>query len=332
MLRTLLKWTAIVVGSALLLLAAAVVFLSIKKPAQRPASAARFEATPARLARGKYVVEALADCMGCHSDRDYTRWGAPVVEARRGVGGAAFNEANSGVPGVVCAQNITSDRATGLGAWTDGEIARAIREGVDRHGDALFPMMPYAYYHAMSDEDVEAVVVYLRTLPPIANAVPPKHIKFPVSLFVKSAPAPIEGPVATPNDATDHLAYGKYLVTVGGCRECHTAHDDHGQLVPGRDFAGGWKLTGPWGTVVTANITPDAATFVGSATKEQFIARFKAFASMTAENAPKTKGDTTIMPWMAMSRLTEQDLGAMYDYLRTVAPIHNVVTSFPGPG
>src|SRR5690349_12687193 len=102
----------------------------------------KVQATPARLARGKYLF-ALADCDGCHSQRDFSRFGGPVVESGRGRGNVF--PPDMGLPGTVVAPNITPDRETGIGTWTDGEKMRAIREGVDKDGRALFPMMPYPF-------------------------------------------------------------------------------------------------------------------------------------------------------------------------------------------
>jgi len=89
------------------------------------------------------------------------------------------------MPGMVVAANITPDRETGIGGWTDGEKIRAIREGVDRDGRVLFPMMPYGNYRLMSDEDVYAVVAYINSLPAVRNPLPATAIKFPVSLLIK---------------------------------------------------------------------------------------------------------------------------------------------------
>jgi mono/diheme cytochrome c family protein len=311
-----------------LLAGAGLGWLIVRAPDRRPASAEKVEATPERLARGKYLVVNVADCVGCHSDFHADRFALPIKKGTEGQGGFPFDK-KLGVPGLVQAQNITQDRETGLGAWTDGEIIRAVREGVDRNGKALFPMMPYPYFRSMSDEDVRSVVAYLRTLPPIHHAVAPRKLDFPVNLLIKFAPKPVVAPVSAP-DPGDSLAYGKYLVTVAGCQECHTAHDDKGQLVAGREYAGGWVMPGPWGRVVSANITPDPDTYIGKATREEFIGRFKAFEGMDGEDAPvATPGKNTVMPWARFSGMTREDLGAIYDYLKTLRPIPHKVDSFP---
>ena len=319
-----------VAGGILLILFAVagcgLTWLTVKKPDSRAASVEPVLSTPARLARGEYLVHHVADCLNCHSDH-LTTFGMPVKPGTEGQGGFVFDK-NLGIPGVVAAQNITPDRETGIGAWSDGEILRAMREGVDRQGNALFPMMPYKHFRTMSDEDADSIVVYLRTLKPIRNKVPDKHIDFPVNLAIKFDPRPVGGAITSP-DPHNTVAYGGYLAELA-CVECHTPHDSRNQLIAGRDFSGGWTMRGPWGRVVTANLTPDPNTFIGRASKDEFIGRFRAFASMNASNSPAVPpGRNTIMPWLTFSKMTDQDLGSIYDYLRTVKPIANKVTSFP---
>jgi hypothetical protein len=320
----------IVGGVALVLIAIVagiVTYLSLRKPASRPASTEKIEVTPQRLARGEYLVNNVSDCLGCHSDHG-PGFAFPVKPGTEGQGGFVFDK-KLGFPGVVAAQNITPDPEDGLGKWTDGEILRAIREGVDRNGDALFPMMPYAHLRSLGDEDAKSIVVYLRTLKPVRNRVTGKHIDFPVNLLVKLVPKPLDGPVAAPNPH-DRVAYGKYLTTIGGCYECHTPHDAHGHLLTEKPFSGGWTMRGPWGRVVTANLTPHPDSYIGRATKEEFIARFHSFAQFTAATSPvPPKGRNTVMPWLAFAHMTDDDLGAIYDYLKTVTPVANKVDSFP---
>jgi hypothetical protein len=326
--KTFLK---IVGGLALVivaLVAGVVSWLAVRNPASRPASAEKIEATPARLARGHYLVEHVSDCLGCHSDHT-AKYGFPVKPGTEGEGGFVF-DVKLGFPGVVAAQNITSDPEFGLGKWTDGEILRAFREGVDRKGGALFPMMPYKHFRYMSDEDAKSVVVYLRTLKAVHRGVPDKHIDFPVNLFVKFAPKPLDGPVQAPDPQKDHIAYGGYLVRIGGCIECHSPHDDKNNLIEAKMLSGGWQMIGPWGRNITPNLTPTRDGYLGRATREEFIGRFKAFEAMNAENAPVAQpGRNTVMPWLPLSHMSEDDLGAMYDYLKTLKPIANKVNPFP---
>lgn len=325
--RTILKALGVIVLIVIVIVAAALAWLTMKKPASRPPSSEKIESNPARLARGKYLAEAVANCLDCHSDH-LTTYGFPIKPGTEGQGGYIFDK-KLGFPGVVAAQNITPDPETGLGNWTDGEIMRAVREGVDKNGDGLFPMMPYEHYRVLSDEDAKSIVVYLRTLKPIRYSVPPKHLDFPVNFIAKFIPKPLDGPVSAP-DPNDRLAYGQYLTSISGCYECHTPHDDKNQLDASRPFAGGWEMRGDFGRVFTANITPHPTTYMGRATKDEFIGRFKSFAGINATNAPPApKGRNTVMPWLGFAHMSDDDLGAIYDYLKTVKPDPNKVDSFP---
>ena len=219
-----LGWLVLVVALAA---GGLLAFLALKKPAMRPPSTEKIEATPARLARGRYLVENVSDCLGCHSDFHKDRFAIPTKRGTEGQGGFPFDK-SLGVPGLVQAQNISSDPEYGLGNWTDGEILRAFREGIKRDGTALFPMMPYQKLRVMSDEDARSVVVYLRTLKPIRHAVAARRLDFPVNFLVKFEPKPLDGPVPDP-DPKDMVAYGRYLATIGGCVECHTPMDSKGR-------------------------------------------------------------------------------------------------------
>ncbi len=152
-------------------------YFLVLKPERAEPSRVKVAATKARIERGEYLFR-LADCDGCHSGRDFSRFNGPVIEGRRGAG--MMFPASFGLPGTVVAPNITNDPETGIGKWTDGEKIRAIRDGVSRDGRPLFPMMPYQFYRHMSDDDVESLVAFLNTLPPVKNALPPTRIAFPV--------------------------------------------------------------------------------------------------------------------------------------------------------
>ena len=325
--KTFFKVLGILVLVLLAVAALGVGYLMMKKPAQRPASAEKIEATPERLARGKYLVHHVSLCIDCHSEH-VLAYALPLKPGREGVGGFIW-DAKIGFPGTLAASNLTPDAETGLGKWSDGEIMRAFREGVDREGKPLFPIMPYGHYRNMSDEDAKSVVAYLRTLKPQRYERPKKQLNMPLPIVEKFVPKPLDGPVAAP-DRSDRVAYGKYLTQIGACAECHTPKDDKGNAIPGKEFAGGWEMHTPWFRVVTANITPHPSTFVGRATKEEFIGRFRAFANFTAENAPPApKGRNTLMPWIDLSGMTDEDLGAIYDYLKTVPPVADKVNPFP---
>jgi mono/diheme cytochrome c family protein len=325
------KFLVIVTAVAVLAVLVVVVRIATLKPAMRQTTDLVIEATPERLARGEYLVNHVTDCLGCHSDHVWEKWASPVRPGTEGMGGFTFT-ATEGVPGRVSAPNITPDRETGIGNWTDDQIIRAIREGVSHDGTALFPMMPYNDLRELSDEDVHSIVAYLRTLPPVANQVPERQLDFPVNIVVKTMPRPLEEPVATP-DRTDSVAYGRYLTVIGGCVECHTPRGSKGEPLRDQAYTGGWEMIGPWGHVVTANLTPAPGNYMYIASRDDFIRRFKALEGQTAESIdPVENNANTIMPWLAFSGMTEEDLGAIYDFLKTLPPVEKKIISFPRAG
>jgi len=320
-----------IVGIGLLVIVAlaaiGVSYLLLRKPAQRPASTEKIEATPERLARGQYLADHVAVCFECHAERGMA-YGLPIKPGREGVGGFVW-DAKSDFPGTLAAPNLTPDPETGLGTWTDGEILRAIREGVDRKGNALFPLMPYLHYSRMSDEDAASIVVYLRTLRPQRYVKPRKTLNPPLNVIETFIPKPLTGPVPPP-DRTNTIAYGEYLSRIAACHECHTPKDDRGEPIPGKDLAGGFAMKTPDFRVVTANITPHPSNWMGQATRDEFIGRFQSFAWINATNAPQAeKGRNTLMPWLPFSGMTGEDLGALYDYLKSVPPVENKIDPFP---
>ena len=134
-------------------------------PRSRPLTTRCFEATPARLERGRYLVTSVAGCFSCHGEPD---WQAPGFPLKAGTEGGGRVWDREGLP-YVTAPNITPDRETGAGTWTDDMLTRAIREGIGHDGRTLFPLMPYTQYRSMSDADVASIVVYLRSLPALTD-------------------------------------------------------------------------------------------------------------------------------------------------------------------
>jgi mono/diheme cytochrome c family protein len=327
-----LKKILVVLGSLLLLVvvvgAGGGTYLYLRKPAQVPASHIKVAMTPEAIARGKYIFESIADCAGCHSQRDYGLVGGPIVPAGQGAG-TLLSDFMKGLPGTVVAPNLTPDPETGLGSWTDGEKIRAIREGVDREGNALFPMMPYQGFRKMSDEDVQAVVAYLNSLPPVKHALPKTALSFPVGWMIKSVPQPA-GSVPAP-DRTDRMKFGAYLVELGGCRDCHTP-TGNGQPLPGKEFAGGTPFETTSGKVLSANITPDTETGIGKWTEEYFRRKFYDYKEYAEKGSPRLAGPEafTLMPWLSFSKRPPEELSAIYAYLQSLPAVHNYVEIHPG--
>jgi hypothetical protein len=320
-----------ILGVLLLLLILVIIGFAIyfnsKFPVKIEVQNVKVESTPDRLKRGEYLAEHVIGCIDCHSDRDFRYYSGPIDESTKGKGGFEFNEKLVGIPGKIYPCNITP---AGIGDWSDGELIRVITAGINKKGEAKFPIMPYQHYAGLCQEDLYSMIVYLRTLKPIENKVSEQHLDFPMSMIVKTIPQPPPPSPPMP-DKADPLAYGKYLVNAVGCIECHT-QNEKGQHLPGMDFAGGLKFQFPNNDIIrSANITPDLETGIGSWTKEAFIQRFKSYVDSTG--APKLiptpeHQKNTIMPWTALGGMTEEDLAAIYTYMRTVTPVKNKVETF----
>lgn len=309
--RTLVRFAAYFCVVLLLLVAVAITFTvgwrPIIGPRKRALTARRFEPTPERLKRGEYLVEHVSLCYGCHTSFDAKGRDVPQFLEAKGAGQALTAE--GGLP--VVAPNITPDPDTGIGRWTDDELARAIREGIGRDGRALFPMMPYQNYRYMSDEDLASVIVYLRAQPPAHNNPGRTHLPFPVSRLINNVPEPV-GTVPAP-DTSNPVAYGKYLATaVGVCGSCHTPRDSHGQPIAGMYMAGGNIFPESGHAVASANITPDPS---GISYYDETT-----FVQMIRTGSVKGRKLNVMMPTWAFSGMTDADLKAIFAYLRTIAP------------
>ena len=285
-------------------------------PKARAITNRTFENTPARMERGKYLVENVIGCFFCHSERDWKAEGAPPIEARKGAG-APF----SGGPGKLFAPNITPDKETGVGNWTDDELARAIREGVSRDGHALFPIMPYMNYQKLPDEDLAAVVVYLRSIPPVKNTVEKTKLSFPLNFLVNMMPQPLEGPVSEP-DLSSPVKRGEHLVTLNSCSDCHTPRDK-GQPLPGMLLAGGFTLNEPSGETTSANITPDAS---GISYYDETL-----FLEVMRTGKVKARQLNPTMPWVGYGKMSDEDLKAIFAYLKSVPAVSHKVDNTEPP-
>jgi mono/diheme cytochrome c family protein len=288
-------------------------------PRARPVDGSRkFESTPARLARGKYLTEVVSGCLFCHTPHDWTALGSGNGNANLGSG---ERMPFVGLPGSVIAPNITPDPETGAGTWSDDQLARAIREGVGHDGRALFPMMPYEHFRSMSDEDLASVIVYLRTLPPVRNVLPKTALIFPVKYLIRNVPEPLTVPVPAPDLSTLEKR-GAYVTTLSGCTDCHTPQDDHGAKLPGMEWAGGFILEGPFGRVASANLTPDPSGIPYYDTKM--------FVDAIRTGMVKARRLNPVMPTELYRAMTDEDLTAIFAYLKTLKPIrHHVDNTEP---
>lgn len=284
-------------------------------PRARPLTDRKFEATPERLARGAQLFDG---CMGCHSPHDWTPHDPPILP---GMKGAGMVMPIKELPGRIVAPNLTPDPETGSGNWTDDQIARAIREGIGHDGRALFPLMPYPHFRAFPDEDIASLVIYIRSLPAVHNPLPKTEINFPEKYLIRSAPEPLYAPVQPP-DLSTPLKRGEYLVNLVGCMDCHTIQRQ-GQFVKELNYAGGMVLTGPWGSVAAANITPDPSGI--SYYDEQL------FLQVMHTGYVNARPLSQIMPWWDFKEFPDEDLKAMFAYLKTLPPIKHRVDNTEPP-
>ncbi|MGC1685401.1 MAG: c-type cytochrome [Candidatus Acidiferrales bacterium] len=284
----------------------------------RPLTNRTFESTPARLARGSYIFHSVSLCVDCHSPHENTSKDWPVIDGKEG-SGQPFPLV--GLPGQIVAPNITPDSETGIGNWTDDQIARAIREGVDKDGHTLFPMMPYGNYRSMSDEDLASVVVFLRSMPPVRNPLPSSQIIFPVKYLIRNAPEPLTSAVP-PADSSTPVKRGEYLALIGNCADCHTPQK-RGQPIAGMNLSGGFVMTGPWGSAATANITPDAT---GISYYDE-----KLFADAIRTGLVHARKLNVIMPWQYFHGMTDQDVSDIFAYIKSVPAVAHRVDNTETP-
>ncbi len=270
-----------------------------------------------RLARGRYLVEGPMNCFTCHSQLDWKSPGAPELPGKKGGGAELTGE---GMPFRLFAPNISPDRETGAGTWTDEQFARAIREGIGHDGRRLIPVMPYLSFRVLSDEDVASVIAYVRSIPPVRNAVPNNELPEPVRNALPP-PTPITAPITQP-DLSNPIKHGEYLVRLANCDGCHTPRDPQGRPLSGMDFAGGVRLRGPWGEVASANITPDPSGI-------PYYDR-KRFLHVMRTGRVGARQLSAIMLTSRFRNMTDEDLSAIYSYLTTLAPVsHRVDNTLP---
>jgi len=275
------------------------------------------EITPERVTKGEYLANHVNVCIDCHSHRDWTLYSGPVVDGSMGSGGEVFDE-KEGLPGRFVAPNITPSK---LGDWTDGEIYRAITVGVNKDGEALFPIMPYKEYAEMDPEDIKAIIAYLRTLGPIENEVDKSEATFPMSMIMKTIPEDTD--VGKRPAESDTLALGRYLTKVAGCQYCHTPHEK-GKADESKRLAGGFKFKFANGNVVTSpNLTPDEDTGLGLWERDDFIESFKQYQDSSNIIKVEQNGFNTVMPWVMYSGMKESDLNAIFSYLQSITPIEH---------
>lgn len=306
--------------AALVLLAVlgVVVKFFVLSPKSRPAPSVTAPTSAEAIARGKYLVHNVAACIGCHSPVQEDKPGEPPVEGKLGAG-RDFGDL-PGFPGHLRAPNLTPDKETGIGNYTDGEILRAMREGIGRDGHVLFPQMPYpTYAKTLGDDDALAIIAYLRSLPAVKNDPGKMEVKFPVSMFIRGVPQPLTAPPPAAPLPTDKMARGKWLLQVCSCGDCHDSVDDHRQKLPGKAFAGGqaFPLSNGKGITYSSNITSDKATGIGAYSDDDLRRVFD-------EGKGKSGRFLYTMPWAYYGGLTKDDKDALIAAMREIPAVSNI--------
>jgi mono/diheme cytochrome c family protein len=279
----------------------------------------------AQLKRGDYLVNVVCNCMHCHGQRDFTKFAGPIIPGTEGKGG---EEIDSGI----YVKNITP---TVLGSWTDDEIARVLTTGITKDGDTLFPTMPYRAISKLPMEDIYSIIAYLRTLKPIPDSVPKRNMgvypKGFLSMVYDSFYLKHTGDEAPLPSGDDKVKRGAYLVNAADCKGCHTPFDyKKFDFFPDSAFAGGvlFEIRQPNFKVNTANLTPDSTTGIGAWSEDMFLAKFKNYRDPAGYSYDPGKNNS-VMPWTIFCNMKDDDLKAVYAYLRTLKPIMHKVEKWP---
>jgi hypothetical protein len=199
---------------------------------------------------------------------------------------------------------------------------RAIREGISHDGRALFPAMWYGAFHGLSDEDLASVIVYVRSIPPVRNQLSKTRLELPDRMVAAYSPEPLTSPVPTP-DLQNPLKRGEYLAGVADCVGCHTDWYHKGSAVDRKHFAGGNALRSPQGRIYSANITPDASG-IGYYDEATFI-------KVMRTGKVGARQVNAVMPWYWYQNMTDDDLRAVFAWLRAQSPVKHLVDNTEAP-
>lgn len=303
------RWLAIAVVFFLVCSVGAALFFFLPAPLPEVTMSAHAPRSRELIARGDYLAKA-ADCAACHT----ASGGRPFA------GGRAFK-----LPfGTIYSPNITPDPTFGIGGWSDAEFVRALRKGVGRHGEDLYPAFPYASYALISTDDALAIKAYLANVKPAALASRPNELWFPFNqryvmrgwklLFLP------EGPFVPDASKTAGWNRGAYLVeALAHCGECHTPRNLLFATKDSEKFAGaiveGWKAY---------NITSDPKSGIGAWTDAEIASYLsKGF----ADGHGGASGSMAEAVNLSLRHLTEDDIGSMVAYLRTVPPLSSTLSA-----
>jgi mono/diheme cytochrome c family protein len=267
------------------------------------AFAAPAGAQSAAVKRGNYLMNTIMTCANCHSPK-----GPPAAVAGKDYsGGLSWDEP----PFKVTAPNITPDKETGIGTWSDADIKKLLLTGKRPNGVQVAEVMPTAFYPILTEGDLNGIVAYLHTLKPVRNKVadPIYKIALPHHVFPGAEKSYRQ------DELNDKLKRGFYLATIGHCMECHTPFTKGG----GPDFAnslgkGGREFPGPWGVSKSRNITSSKTAGIGAWTDAEIKT---AITHGKRRDGSPLKGP---MGFQYYAKMTDADIDAIVAYLRTVPP------------
>ena len=304
------RWMKIALATATMMVGVptALVFVRENRKFDAPYPDNRASSDPAVIERGKYLVYGPGHCADCHGDGDR------YADVKKGVqlplsGGLTFH-----LPfGEFHVPNITPDKETGIGRYSDAELARILRHGVRPDGRAVLPFMPFAN---LSEADLTAVISFLRTQEPVKHAVPkhePNFVGRALKAFVLKPVGP-SAPVMKESPTGPTIENGKYLTVVGNCVVCHSKIDPVSGKPEGAIFSGGNPMEShvdPTKTFTPPNLTPHPTDgWITGWSEDAFVNRLGA--GIVHPASP--------MPWHAIQKMSDDDRRAIYRYLRSLPP------------
>ncbi len=255
--------------------------------------------------RGSYLVNAIMGCDGCHTSRGPAGFNMD----KRFAGGSQFwDEPAFAVRG----SNITPDRDTGIGSWSEADLKRLMIDGKRPSGVPVAPQMPFAFYKILTPRDLDAVVAYVRTMAPVAHQVAAPVYKQTSKVdLIPGAETPFSDA-----DLKDKAKRGFYLATIAHCMECHARKPDGSFDYMTGLGRGGHDMTGPFGKVTVANITSHPTKGIGGWSDAEI---------KTALVQGKGRDGRAFKMPMARhiyySKMTDDDLDAVIAYVRTLPPL-----------
>lgn len=260
-----------------------------------------FAETP--VERGSYLVGSVMTCHNCHTPR-----GPEGLDFSRALsGGLLFDEP----PFKVTGSNITPDRETGIGKWSDAELKKFLVTGIKPDGTAAAPVMPTAFYPVLTARDLDALVAYLRSIPAVHRETPAPEYRIKLG---RETP-PYTDIQMKDADMAHPVERGRYLVTIAHCLECHTPEGPNGHDFAASSGKGGRLFKGPWGESTSANITSNPATGLGQWTDDEIR---RAVTEGVSRDGHKLKPP---MGYGFYAKMTRQDQDAIIAFVRTLPPL-----------